>query len=83
MHLDIITPNGHAWSGEAEAVQVPGTKGSFEMLRNHAPILSTLTPGQVRIRQEGGAVHCFRIDGGVIEAGGNRLTLLTETVQPL
>lgn len=83
MHLDIITPNGPAWSGDAEGVQVPGAKGSFEMLRNHAPILSTLTPGQVRVKQAGGDVLLFRIEGGVIEAGDNRLTLLTETVQPL
>ena len=82
MHLDIITPEGNCWSGETSGVRVPGTKGSFEVLHNHAPIISTLTPGVIQVRQESGETLVFKISGGVIEVSHNRLALLTETVEP-
>ncbi|MCR5714308.1 MAG: ATP synthase F1 subunit epsilon [Bacteroidales bacterium] len=82
MHLDIITPEGNCWSGETSGVRIPGTKGSFEVLHNHAPIISTLTPGVIQVRQESGETLVFRISGGVIEVSHNRLALLTETAEP-
>ena len=44
MHLEIITPARKLFTGEVKLVQVPGSKGSFEILNNHAPIISTLDP---------------------------------------
>ena len=82
MHLDIITPEGSCWSGETSGVRDPGTKGSFEVLHNHAPIISTLPPGAVQVRQESGETLVFKISGGVIEVSHNRLALLTETAEP-
>ena len=49
MHLEIITPESKVFSGEAIAVQLPGLDGSFQVLNNHAPIISALTAGQVKI----------------------------------
>ena len=49
MHLEIITPEKKLFVGEVKLVQVPGSKGSFELLNNHAPIISTLENGQVKI----------------------------------
>ena len=49
MHLEIITPEAKLFSGEANSVQIPGANGSFQLLNNHAPIISSLTKGVVRI----------------------------------
>jgi F-type H+-transporting ATPase subunit epsilon len=49
MHLEIITPESKVFSGEATAVQLPGLDGSFQVLNNHAPIISALSAGQVKI----------------------------------
>ncbi len=49
MHLDIITPEAKIFSGDADAVQLPGADGQLQILDNHAPIISTLTEGRVKI----------------------------------
>lgn len=49
MHLEIITPEAQIFSGEAEAVQFPGLNGGFQVLANHAPIISALTTGVVKV----------------------------------
>jgi F-type H+-transporting ATPase subunit epsilon len=49
MHLEIITPETKIFSGEAEAVQLPGLDGSFQVLNNHAPIISGLAAGRVKV----------------------------------
>ena len=49
MHLEIVSPEATLFSGEVESVIVPGTTGSFQMLNNHAPIVSTLKEGTVTI----------------------------------
>ncbi len=49
MHLEIITPETKIFSGEAEAVQLPGLDGSFQVLNNHAAIISALVAGTVKV----------------------------------
>ncbi|MDT0687952.1 hypothetical protein [Autumnicola psychrophila] len=49
MYLEIVTPEAVVFSAEVEAVKVPGHDGEFQMLNNHAPIVSTLTKGEVKI----------------------------------
>ena len=49
MYLEIVTPEATLFSGEVESVSVPGVNGEFEMLRNHAPIISILKQGHVKI----------------------------------
>jgi F-type H+-transporting ATPase subunit epsilon len=49
MHLEIITPEAKIFSGEAEAVQFPGIDGLFQVLNNHAPIISALGKGVIKI----------------------------------
>ena len=47
MFLEIITPDKNIFEGEVKLVQVPGSKGTFEILKNHAPIISTLEKGKI------------------------------------
>ncbi len=79
MQLDILTPDKKIFSGEVTSVQVPGTKGSFEVLNDHAPIISTLEKGNVKVKSKDG-VEIFTISSGVIEVLKNKVTVLAESL---
>jgi F-type H+-transporting ATPase subunit epsilon len=81
MLLEIIAPDRNLYSGEVDMVQVPGSKGSFQILRNHAPIISTLESGQIRIVDQKGGTTFFDVGGGVIEAKNNKIIVLAETAK--
>lgn len=81
MLLEIISPDSKLFSGEVEKIQVPGSKGSFEILENHAPIISTLEKGTVKVLGGNGKRETFEIDGGVIEAKNNKIIVLTESAK--
>ena len=81
MLLEIIAPDQRLYSGEVDLVQVPGSKGSFEILRNHAPIISTLERGKIKIVDQKGGTTYFEVEGGVIEAKNNKIIVLAETAK--
>jgi len=78
LYLEIITPEKKAFAGEVRLVQVPGTKGSFEILHNHAPIISSLQEGTVRYITKEGQEKTVELNGGVIEAKNNHIIILGE-----
>ena len=78
MHVEIITPDKTIFDGEVKLIQVPGSKGAFEMLENHAPIISTLEKGRIKVRDMSGNDIFFEIDGGVVENKENRVIVLIE-----
>ena len=79
MLLEIITPDSKVYEGEVKLVQVPGSKGSFQVLNNHAPIISTLDPGDVKVIDENDRTLTYHIGGGVIEVKNNRIMILAES----
>jgi len=81
MLLEIIAPDKKLYSGEVDLVQVPGSKGSFEILNNHAPIISTLEQGKIKIVDLKGGTTYFEVEGGVIEAKNNKIIVLAETAK--
>lgn len=81
MLLEIIAPDKELYTGEVDLVQVPGSKGSFEILRNHAPIISTLDEGRIKIVDQKGKTTFFDVGGGVIEAKNNKIIVLAETAK--
>jgi len=81
MQLEIISPDQALFSGVVSLVQVPGSKGSFEILNNHAPLISTLEHGEIRIVSEDGNEVAFEVDGGVIEVRNNKIIILAENAQ--
>ena len=81
MLLEIIAPDKELYSGEVDLVQVPGSKGSFQILVNHAPIISTLEQGKIKIVDQKGSTSFFDVDGGVIEAKNNKIIVLAETAK--
>ena len=79
MTLDIITPDRKVFSGEASAVTFPGTDGQFQVLNDHAPLVSTLAKGQMVIQSAAGQ-QTFTVDGGVVEVLQNNVLVLAESV---
>ena len=79
MFLEIITPDKAIFSGEVKLVQLPGTKGLFEILNNHAPIISTLEKGRIKVIESTGNKLFFEIDGGVVENKSNKIIVLVES----
>ena len=78
MQLEIITPEHKVFEGQVSSVQLPGVDGKFEILNNHAPIISTLTKGNVRVIDNNNNTELFEINGGVIEMQNNKIIVLAE-----
>ncbi|KIO75242.1 ATP synthase subunit epsilon [Pedobacter lusitanus] len=79
MTLEILTPDKKVYEGEVTAVTVPGTMGSFQILKDHAPIISTLEDGPVIIKCKT-EEQTFMIKGGVVEVLKNKIIVLAEGV---
>ena len=78
MTVDIITPDKTIFSGEADVVQLPGKDGSFEILKNHAPMIAVLQKGKIKVVDPKNEKLFFEINGGVIEVVKNKVLILAE-----
>ena len=78
MYLEIISPGKIIYQGEVKLVSLPGKKSPFEVLKNHAPIISTLSRGILRVVEENGKEKLFQINGGVVENKENRMVVLVD-----
>lgn len=77
MILEILTPEKKLFSGEATLVQLPGIDGLFELLNNHAPIISALTSGTLKLKSANGEQK-FEITGGFVECLNNKVIVCAE-----
>lgn len=80
MYLEILTPDKTVFSGRIKSVTVPGSKGPFTVLINHAPIISTLETGEINLQTELGDNIHFMVNGGMIEVNNNKIMVLSEKV---
>ena len=80
MVLDILTPEKSIYSGDIKLIKVPGSNGSFEIMENHAPIISSLDKGELKITPTNGADIFYQIEGGVIEVNNNKAIVLIEKI---
>jgi F-type H+-transporting ATPase subunit epsilon len=89
MTLEILTPEKKLYSGEVYGVQMPGISGSFEVLDKHAPLISALKAGKVKVLRDkpsGSAAPAglmFTIQGGFVEVLNNKVTVLVEGAEPV
>ena len=81
MKIEIITPDKKIFEGEIKSVRVPGKKGSFQVLKDHAPIISTLDNGLVRMVDQEDREIIYEISGGVIEVKSNKIILLADSIK--
>ena len=79
MTLDIMTPEKKLYSGEVTFVHLPGISGQFELMNNHAPIISALGQGLVTIKDTSGSKN-FNITGGFVECLNNKVIICAEGV---
>ncbi len=79
MKLEILTPEKSLFSGDVVSVKVPGSKGSFEILKQHAPIISSLERNaEIRVITPDNQTLMFPCNGGVIEVLNDTISILTE-----
>jgi F-type H+-transporting ATPase subunit epsilon len=78
MILEILTPERKIFSGDVFGVQLPGISGLFEVLDKHAPMVSALKAGKLKILNDKNTTSLFTIQGGFVEVLNNRTTVLVE-----
>ncbi len=80
MYLEIVTPDEKIFEGEVESATFPGNHGSFQILNNHAPLISSLGKGDIRYTEEKKKEEFITVDGGVVEVLHNKVVVLAEKI---
>jgi F-type H+-transporting ATPase subunit epsilon len=78
MKVEIITPEATLFQGEGTYVYLPGSDGSLGLLNHHAPLISSLKKGVVRVKDQAGKEHKFDVKGGTVEVFQNKVIILAE-----
>lgn len=79
IHVDIVSAEGQLFSGPASMVFAPGTEGDLGIAPRHAPLLTLLNPGEVRVQTPDGQEHPFFVGGGALEVQPHKVTVLADT----
>jgi F-type H+-transporting ATPase subunit epsilon len=79
IHVDIVSAEGEIFSGDAEMVFAPARVGEVGIAPRHAPFLTTLSPGAVRVQTPGGGEEFFYVTGGVLEVQPHGVTVLADS----
>lgn len=83
MTLEILTPERKIFSGDVYGVQLPGITGLFEVLDKHAPLVSALKAGKLKILKDKNNTAAYSIQGGFVEVINNKTTVLIEGAEEL
>jgi F-type H+-transporting ATPase subunit epsilon len=81
MNIVVLTPDKEIFKGEISSIKVPGMGGQFQVLKNHAAIVSSLSNGGVTITKADGSKMKFNIEKGFIEVLNNEVSLLVQGVK--
>ena len=82
-NFELVSPERLLFSGAVQQVVVPGTEGDFAVLKDHAPVMSTLRPGVAVVTDEKGATQRLFVRGGFAEVSARGLTILAEQAVPV
>jgi F-type H+-transporting ATPase subunit epsilon len=83
MNLEILTPEHKLFSDEVYGIQLPGVSGSFELLDKHAPLVSALKSGRIKVLNDRNHFSYFDIKSGFVEVINNQVTVLVEGAKPV
>lgn len=83
MNLSVLTPGREIFNGPITSVKVPGISGQFEILKGHAPIVSALGQGEIRIIDDAGKSVTYKIDKGFVEVLHEEVSLLVQGVSDI
>lgn len=83
IHLEIVSPGRVVFNDDVKSFTASGSEGSFQILRKHAPFISTIIPGPVKfVTKQNDTMH-FVTSGGTVEVHDNRISMLAETIIPV
>jgi len=81
LNLEIISPSKIGYTGKVVSVTVPGSLGNFQILYNHAPIISSLEIGEIKLEESSGTKLRFATSGGTLELSNNKVIILAESFE--
>ena len=81
LKLEIVTPQKSVFSGFVQSFSAPGTSGGFQILHDHAPFLTTIAVGEVKVEDAKGSEWLYSTSGGFVEVSDNEITFLAETAE--
>ncbi|MGE5680343.1 MAG: F0F1 ATP synthase subunit epsilon [Bacillota bacterium] len=81
LFLEVITPTKTAYAANIRSVTIPGTLGSFQVLHNHAPLISSFEVGRIKVVDEDGTTKYFATGGGTVEVLNNKVLVLAESFE--
>ena len=76
LNLEIVSPEAVVFSGDIEMVEMPGKRGRFGILKGHAPLISSLTKGPIRVKGTDGKETTFDCEAGYVECADNKVSIL-------
>lgn len=79
LNLEIVTPQAKAFSGEVKSVTLPGAMSPFQVLINHAPIVSSLVKGKLKVENLDGSIITFDTSNGFVELVNNKVSVVVES----
>jgi F-type H+-transporting ATPase subunit epsilon len=79
-HLSILTPEQGVYEGEVEYLEAPGSEGGFGVLPHHAPMVTGLARGTLKVRMADGQVRTWPVAGGFFEVSNNKATVLADAI---
>lgn len=83
LDLEIISPEKKVYTGKVRSITIPGTKGNFQVLYNHAPLISTFEIGIIKLDLSDNSTRIFTTSGGSVEVLDNKILILSDTVEPI
>jgi F-type H+-transporting ATPase subunit epsilon len=81
LDIEIVTPQKIVYSGKAHTITVPGSQSPFQVLFNHAPIVSTLDEGIIKLVDETEKIHLIKISKGFVEVPHNHVSIVVESAE--
>lgn len=81
LYLEIITPAKIVYKGNIESITIPGTIGNFQVLKNHAPIISTLEIGLIKVKETESSTRFFATGSGTVEVLNNNVLVLADSLE--
>ncbi|MHB8581134.1 MAG: ATP synthase F1 subunit epsilon [Ignavibacteriaceae bacterium] len=81
LFLEIVTPSKSSFSGDVISITIPGTIGSFQVLKNHAPIISTFEIGIIKVELINKTTSYYSTSGGTVEVLNNKVKVLADTIE--
>ncbi len=81
LYLEVITPSKIIFKGNIESVTIPGVEGSFQVLKNHAPLISIFEIGLVKIKVDANTTKYFSTGGGTVEVLNNNVLVLADSLE--